>query len=322
VADNLPIPDLSIVIVSWNTCSELRGCLLSILAAAPGSMEVTVVDNASSDGSADMVEKEFAGVRLIRNKDNLGFAVGSNIGINASRGRYVMLLNPDSEVRPGAFSRLLDFADSRPDAGIIGIKVLNSDGSIQYSCRHFPTLMAGIFRNTILGHFFPRNVYIRDYLLAEWDHSEVREVDWVSGAALVMRREFIEDVGLLDERFFMYCEDVDLGYRAMLEGWKVVYFPDAVVVHARAKSSDRTPNRMILEFHRSMYKFFRKHYLSKSSILVRLLVPMGLTARASFFIARNYFYAVRRVLPKIRRPERAPVETNGSCGEGGPSVER
>ncbi|MHB0913497.1 MAG: glycosyltransferase family 2 protein [Armatimonadota bacterium] len=287
--------DLSIIIVNWNTREELARCLASVYADDPGGLEVTVIDNASTDGSAEMVREEFPAAHLIANTRNLGFAKASNQGIRMASGRYVMLLNPDSEVRPGALSALLRFADGAPDAGIIGIKVLNPDGSLQFSCRHFPTLAAGIFRNTIIGHFFPKNTYTRDYLLADWDHKEIRVVDWVSGAALTMRREFIDDVGLLDERFFMYCEDVDLGYRAKQKGWLVVYFPHAAVVHARAKGSDQNPNRMIYEFHRSMYRFFRKHYWKDASIPVRLIVPLGLIARASFFIGRNYYYKLRGV---------------------------
>ncbi len=292
--------DLSVIIVSWNTASELRDCILSAISAGGSNVEIIVVDNASSDGSAEMVACEFPDVKLIVNKSNRGFAKASNQGIRVSGGRYILLLNPDSIVRPGAFDALIRFGDDNPDAGIFGLKVLNTDGSIQYSCRQFPTLAAGIFRNTILRHFFPKNPYVRDYLLAEWDHSEQRDVDWVSGAALVARRELIEDIGLLDERFFMYCEDVDLGYRAKEKGWRVSYFPGAVVVHACAKSSDQTPDRMIIEHHKSMYRFFLKHYRKDASIAKRIIVPLGLIARASGFVGRNYFYRLKRYIGKRR----------------------
>ncbi len=273
--------------MSWNTRDDLRRCLVSLLAEKGASYEVIVVDNASADGSAKMVGAEFPSVTLIANDANSGFAKGSNLGIAASGGRYVLLLNPDSAVQPGFISELVAFGDAHPEYGIFGPKVLNPDGSLQYSCRRFPTLAAGFFRNTILGKYFPHNTYLMDYLMANWDHNDVREVDWVSGCALTVRREVLNDIGALDERFYMYVEDVDFAYRAKQKGYKVAYNPSAVVVHARGKSSDKTPNRMIVEFHKSMYRFYKKHYAKNWSLLTRAIVPIGLIARAAFFIARN-----------------------------------
>lgn len=279
--------DLSVVIVNWNTCDELGECLRSVYKVGGPSMEFIVIDNASADGSADMVRQEFPQTTLIVNDDNLGFAKASNQGILASSGRYVMLLNPDSVVLDGMFDALVRFGDKNQDTGIFGPKILNPDGSLQYSCRRFPTLAAGVFRNTFVGRLFPNNTYTRDYLMTEWDHSVPRDVDWVSGAAMVIRRKLIEEIGLLDEQFFMYCEDVDMGYRAVQKGWRVSYCPMASVIHVRAKGSDQDPNRMILEFHRSMYKFFLKNYAGKSSIIMRAVVPMGLFARGFGFVAKN-----------------------------------
>jgi hypothetical protein len=295
-------PDLSIIIVNWNTADDLRECLISLKESSPAGMEVIVVDNASSDKSAEVIEAKFPWARLIKNSENLGFSKACNQGIETAQGRYILLLNPDSIVQPGALRALIRFGDENPKAGIIGPKILNPDGSLQYSCRHFPTLQAGIFRNTILGKFFPNNPYTRDYLMLHWDHSETVEVDWVSGAALFIRRELLDDIGGLDERFFMYCEDVDIAYRAKQKGWRVMYFPGAAVIHARARSSDQNPNAMITEFHKSMYRFFKKHYLRDSSVFVRLLVPLGLIARASFFITRNYRnYAMSRIRRRMAR---------------------
>jgi hypothetical protein len=279
----------------------LRACINSILADDPGGMEVIVVDNASSDESPQMVRDEFPAVQVIANTENYGFGKACNQGMKVARGEFVVLINPDSEVRKGAFTALLEYGRANPDIGIFGLKVLNCDGSLQYSCRHFPTLQAGIFRNTILGHFFPQNTYLTDYLMTTWDHGEPRDVDWVSGCAMVLRREFIDRVGGFDERFFMYCEDVDLGYRAHENGWRVTYFPYAVVVHARAKSSDKNANPMIIEFHKSMYYFFKKHYLKNTSLFVRAIVPIGLIARAGFFVLRNDFYATRNAVRAMFR---------------------
>lgn len=283
------IVDLSIVIVNWNTCKELRACLRSLDGTNGVKSEVIVIDNASSDDSVSMVRDEFPWVKLIAHDANSGFAKGSNLGIAASSGRYVLLLNPDCEARPGAMDALVRFGDVHTDAGIFGLKVLNSDGSIQHSCRHAPTLGAVIFRNPVLGRLFPDNPYTREYLLTSWNHDTVIEIDWVSGAALVMRRELIDDIGVLDERFYMYCEDMDLGYRAKQNGWKVLYFPDAVVTHAKGRSSDKDPNRMIIEHHKSMYRYYMKHGARRSYIVMRALVPAGLALRAGLLVAANVY---------------------------------
>ena len=248
-------PYLSTVIVNWNTCAELEACLRSIGEEDSIRLETIVIDNASPDDSVEMVKREFPGVLLIENKANLGFAKAANQGIQSSRGRYVLLLNPDSEVRPGALSAIVRFGDANPKVGIFGPKILNPDGSLQYSCRGFPTVAAGLFRNTILTKYFPRNSYIYDYLMLGWDHSEPRDVDWVSGAALVARRELLDDIGLLDERFYMYCEDVDLAYRAHQKNWRVTYCPLAVVVHACGRGSSKNPNRMIIEHQKSIFRY-------------------------------------------------------------------
>lgn len=306
------------MIVNWNTRDELRSCLQTIPDGGPVNAEVFVIDNASSDGSADVVEHEFPHVRLIRNKENLGFAKASNQGIAASHGRYVLLLNPDSEVQPGALSALVRFGDGNPEYGIFGARILNPDGSLQYSCRRFPTLAAGLFRNTILGKYFPHNTYLMDYLMANWDHTEVREVDWVSGCALTVRREVLDDIGAFDERFFMYVEDVDLAYRAKQKGYRVAYFPGATIVHARAKSSDKNPNRMIIAFHRSMYRFYRKHYARSTSIFLRPLVLPGLIARAAFFIARNDYRHYKQVIAIKTGRTHLPNKSAGAqeqCGD-------
>ena len=317
-----PVEDISIVIVNWNTRDELRTCLQAIAPESAVPSEIILVDNASSDGSVEMVRADFPRVKLIENSANLGFAKAANQGIAASRGRYVLSLNPDTEAKPGAISALVRFGDDNPKIGIFGPRILNLDGSVYYSCRRFPTLAAGFFRNTILGKFFPRNTYLMDYLMAGWDHTETKDVDWVSGAALVMRRELLDDIGALDERFYMYCEDVDIAYRAKQKGWRVAYFPGAVIVHARGRSSDKNPNRMIVEFHKSMYRFFKKHYLHEYSIFARLIVPVGLIARACFFIARNdyrhYRYRLRLRIRGPHEPENPSDKeacARGHCGE-------
>ena len=207
--------DLSVVILNWNTCALLEKCLRSLV-CQEGSIafEVVVVDNASEDGSRKMVKELFPEVRLITNPTNIGFGAGNNVAIPESTGRYVFFLNSDTVVLEGALAAMVHHADTNPDIGILGPKLLNEDSSLQYSCRRYPNLGTGFFRNTPLGRLFPNNRFATDYLYKDWDHATPRDVDWVSGAALMIRRTLLDKIGGFDEDFFMYCEDVDLCWRA------------------------------------------------------------------------------------------------------------
>lgn len=293
---------LSISIVNWNACEELRLALRSIFEKPPQlPYEVIVFDNASCDGSVEMIQEEFPQVRLLRSHENLGFARAHNRAMQQAQGRYLLVLNPDTQVMGDALQKLLEFADANPQVGIIGPQLLNPDGSLQYSCRHFPDPVAAIFRNTPLGRLFPHNRYTRHYLMTDWDHQTIREVDWVSGAAMLIRRELIEQIGLFDERFFMYCEDMDLCYRAWQAGWKVLYYPEAVIVHTIGRSTDKAVNKMIRAFHVSMYRFYRKHYVSRTPFFLRPLILPGILLRASLFILKNYKDALIRWWQRRRK---------------------
>jgi GT2 family glycosyltransferase len=281
-------------VVNWNTKDELAACLESVLGQEGVKHEIIVVDNGSADGSAEMVRTHFPQVHLVANDDNRGFARAQNQALQSSKGRYVLMLNPDARImEPDALARLVAFGDAEPHIGIIGLRILNPNGSLQFSARRFPTLGAGLFRNTFLGRVFPKNKYVKDYLMTDWSHDEVRDVDWVSGAALTVRREAMEQIGLLDERFFMYCEDVDFCFRAHEKGWRVCYFPGATVTHRIAASSDLAQVRMIYQFHRSMRLFFGKHYARTWPIHTRLFAYAGLTARMIVLIGLN---VVKRVI--------------------------
>jgi len=286
---------LTVQIVNWNAREPLRAALRSILAHPPRfPYEIVVLDNASSDGSVQMLEKEFPEVRLLVSEQNLGFSRGHNLAARAAQGKYLFILNPDTETLPPALELLVNYAEQHPEVAIIGPKILNPDGSLQYSCRRFPNPTAALFRNTPLGKLFPNNPYTREYLMTDWDHNSVREVDWVSGAALLIRRAVYEQLGGFDERFFMYCEDTDLCYRAWQAGYTVVYYPEPKIVHAIGRSTDLVANKMIITFHRSMYLFYKKHYARKTFLLLRPLVPVALALRASLFLLKNYSDALRR----------------------------
>lgn len=244
-------------------------------------MEVVVVDNGSSDGSAALVERRFSDVTVLALRRNLGFAAANNLGLARCAGRYRLLLNPDCVVHEGALAALVAYADAHPQVGLLGPKLLNADGSLQYSCRRFPTLSALLFRNTPLGRWFPGNPWAEAYLMAADDHDRPRSVDWLSGACLMARAEAIEEIGLLDERFFMYCEDMDWCYRAHRAGWQVHYLPGARVTHLVGRSSDRRPAAMTVEHHRSMARYVCKHHgpwvaaAVTPLLLARLLAVLG-----------------------------------------------
>jgi len=280
--------DIAVIVVNWNACEDLRHCLESLLTEPKPQADysVWVVDNASSDGSAAMVQADFPNAHLIANTENLGFSKGNNQAIARTDSRYVFLLNSDAAIHTGALESLVAYADAHPKAGIIGPKVLNPDGTLQFSCRRFPSLGAGFFRNTYLGRLFPNNKYARDYLMTEFDHAHDISVDWVSGCAMLLRREIIHKIGALDERFYMYCEDVDICQRAWDADYEVVYAPDAVVTHAIGRSSDKNADKMIIEFHRSWYAFDLKRH-PKSTSTRRAAIYCGLWLRAAVRIAKR-----------------------------------
>lgn len=291
--------ELSVTICSWNTLEDLRACLRSLAERQEeASFEVIVVDNNSEDGSPDMVAEEFPWVRLLRMPQNLGFTGGQNIALFNRGAASALLLNSDTIVHPGALRGILDYSQAHPEAGIIGPKLLNSDGSLQLSCRRFPNPVAALFRNTLLGKIFPKNRFTRDYLMTDFEHSSVREVDWVSGAALFASGQFIKDVGVLDPEYYMFSEDVDWCWRAWDKGYKVVYLPTSVITHAIGKSTDKAPNRMIGRFHRSMFRFYQKNMVSRMHPAARpfalAFAAVALSARASAFILHNRRDARRR----------------------------
>lgn len=288
----MPDFDLSVTICSWNTREDLHACLESLRTCAhEARFEVVVVDNASQDGSADMVAQCFPEFRLLRQSTNLGFTGGHNLATRERWGRHVALLNSDTVVHPGAIRTLMQFWDEHPEAGIIGPKLLNPDGSLQFSCRRFPNPVAALFRNTLLGRLFPNNRYTREYLMTDWPHSQEREVDWLSGAAMFIRGEVVDQVGVLDDHLFMFCEDVDLCKRAWQAGFKVMYVPQAVVTHAIGRSTDQVPNRMVARFHRSMFRYYLKHNVQEAPAWHRPFMvgfaAVALSARAALFIMKN-----------------------------------
>jgi GT2 family glycosyltransferase len=274
-----PEIDLSIIIVSYNVKNLLRRCLGSILTFQKDlSFEVVVIDNDSEDESAEMVKREFNGIALVENSRNLGFSAACNQGIRMSRGRFVLLLNPDTEFTPGGITEMVRFMDSHSEAGICGPRMTDSVGKLHYSCRSFPSYLTAISSaQSVLNRLFPRNPLSRRYLQKDSNRTKRIETNWVSGSCLLARREMLERIGLLDTRFFMYVEDVDICYRAGKSGYSVCCFPESTVIHHTAGSSRKRRISMLVEHHRSMFLFHRKYY--RPNLLLKGMVFCGIWIR-------------------------------------------
>jgi N-acetylglucosaminyl-diphospho-decaprenol L-rhamnosyltransferase len=271
--------DVSVAIIGYNTKEFLSASVESIHRSSPSSnFEVIVVDNGSSDGSAEEIHRlELEGLidKSLVNERNLGYAAAANQGVAASRGRYILILNADTLVRPGALDALVQFMDSNLDSGIAGPKLLYPDGRLQVSTANPMNLWAIFLQQSFLdrAHLCGR------YFLLDWDHNSVRDVPQISGAALCVRREVFSEIGAFDEGYFMYCEDTDFLLRASRAGWKITYVPQALVVHYLGQSSSEERHAMIVAYNRSVVRFFRKFSGPGAAFLAKLLTIMGAKIR-------------------------------------------
>lgn len=252
---------LSIIIVSWNTEELLRKCLYSIYENNKEiSFEVFVVDNNPKDKTVEMVKKEFPSVNLIVNTKNLGFAKANNQAISKSRGEFVMLLNPDTEIIDNSLIEMVNFLEKREDIGVLGPKLLNSDKSWQPSTRRFPTPLNQLVILFKLHHIFPRLKIYRKYLMRDFDGKSEREVDQIMGAAFLIRREVIKKIGALDERYFIWFEEVDYCKMVKEAGWKVYYNPEFKIIHHGGESFIQLGTlKKQYRYFSSMIKYFLKH---------------------------------------------------------------
>ncbi len=251
---------LLISIVSYNSLSYLIDCLKSIQNYPPScSYMVAVVDNASNDRTAEVVDRDFGWVKLIVNQANTGFAAANNKVISSFDSEYVLLMNSDCQVYENSIDSIVNFLDKNENAGVVGPSILNSDGTLQHSCRRFPSMFAAA-AHTLLTVIYPHNPFSRRYKMADVDRSRPFEVDWVSGSAMAIRRQALGQVGLLDERFFMYVEDLDLCYRMWKKGWKVYYCPHGRVLHHIGGSSGGRSLNSTLQMQKSVMFFYIKNY--------------------------------------------------------------
>lgn len=267
---------LSIILVSWNTRQLLADCLDSVYVYPPNdSFEVLVVDNASGDGSAAMVRERFPQARLIESEKNVGFAQGNNLAVPLCSGEYVLLLNPDTVVKPQALDALVQFMDAHSEAGAAGSRLLNPDETLQPSCHPAPTLARELWRLFHLDRIRPFGAYH----MHRWDMNQPREVDVIQGASFIVRKAILDKIGFLDGRYFMYSEEVDLCYRLQKAGWKLYYVPASRVIHYGGQSTKLVAADMFLQLYLGKLMYFRKHYGRLAGIGYKFILLLAALSR-------------------------------------------
>jgi GT2 family glycosyltransferase len=291
---------ISVIIVNWNTRKLLRGCINSLLDAELGSdCEIVVVDNNSSDGSAEMIEQEFPEVRLIANRDNRGFAVASNQGIHASCGRYVLLLNPDTKATKSFLRILLEVLENNSKAAAAGPLLVHQNGEIQLSCLLLPTLWRELLFMLHLKSLHKDFSKIRENL-------EPRKVETIGGACILIRREVLNQIGLLDEQFFLYSEEIDLCRRILESGREIYWAPMAKLIHYGGESSKQAERQTFIELFRSKVVYFRKHFGSWGSASYKFILLFTTLLRLAFIPAMIFFHpSSRRQFRALNRNYRA-----------------
>lgn len=275
-------------IVNFNTRDKLRRCLASVMASQTKfRLEVFVADNASADGSAEMVKAEFREVKLIVNRENFGFSKANNQAIRQASGRYILLLNPDVVVGSETFDKMVSFMDNNSGVGVSGCRVVKPDGTLDLACRRsFPNPANALFRLTGLSFIFPKSRFA-SYNLTYLPEDRLTEVDSVMGAFLLIRRDVVAKIGLLDEDFFMYGEDLDWCFRVKAAGFKVMYVPLTAVVHDKGSSSRKVVAPALYEFHRAMQLFYDKHYRARYNFLINFLARLGIWTRYALKVLEN-----------------------------------
>ena len=282
---------LTVIIVNYNVKEYLRQCLHSVERALQGMEgEVIVVDNASSDGSVEELAAVYPSVTFIANKDNRGFSCANNQAIRLSKAEYVLLLNPDTIVGEDVLHHCISFMDTHPDAGGVGVKMLADDGRMAWESRRgVPTLMTSFYKMMGLCSLFPKSRVFGKYYMRYLDANEVNRIEIMSGAFMMLRRQALEEIGLLDETFFMYGEDIDLCYRIKKAGWSIVYYGKEKITHFKGASSKRQRPKLIYEFYRAMYIYYKKHHADESNFLTNFVVYVGIALLCILKLFLNIF---------------------------------
>lgn len=298
--------DISVVVVAWNAQRYLELCLESLLAAPPRrSMEVIVVDNASSDGTVEMIEARYSWVKLIKSPENLGFSRGNNVGIRQSKGRYIALVNPDVQVLPGCMDALADFLDQNPKVGNVGPRVFNPDMTQQSTCRRFPTLWNNFCSATALAARFKSSRLFAGEHMWYFPHDRTIAVNVLVGCFSMIRCEAFDSVGLLDENLFMYGDDVDWCRRAWKAGWEVVFYPGARAIHDRGKITAPYPVRFAVAQQKSVLYYWSKHH--------GLFGVLGISSIIFFRHVVRYIFAILSGLQRFRKSPESDVRKQVSA---------
>lgn len=270
---------ISVIIVSYNVVNLLEKCLKSLTHETKLLLDIWVVDNNSGDESVDMVKEKFEQVNLIENKENIGFACAVNKVLKLCDGDYIFLINPDAIIKKNSIEKLVDFLRSNPEAGAVAPKILYPDNSLQLSCRIFPNITTQFLESSYLFKLFPKSRFFGQYFMSWWSHNSLKEIDWASGSALMIKIETLYEVGFLDEEMFMYNEDTDWCYRCWKKGWKIYYLPEANIIHYDAQSAKISEANRLIQVLESRYHFFRKHGYKNRMYIIKVIVLSGLLGR-------------------------------------------
>lgn len=282
---------LSIVIVNYNVSHFLRQCLQSVYAAIEHmDAEVFVVDNRSVDDSVPMVKSEFPNVKIIVNEENVGFSRGNNVAIRQAKGEYVLLLNPDTLVEKDTFTDTIQYMDQHPDVGSLGLKMINGKGEfLPESKRALPVPAVAFYKIFGLSKLFPNSRRFGSYHLTYLNNDQIHEVEVLCGAYMLLRKSVLDQIGYLDEDFFMYGEDVDLSYRINIAGYKNIYFPEARIIHYKGESTKKGSINYVLVFYKAMQIFVKKHFAKKNVLLFNFMITFAIWLRASLAILKRIF---------------------------------
>ncbi len=285
---NLPI--ISVIIVNYNVKEYLAQAIISIKRSLKNiKHDIWLVDNNSVDGSVAFIRKEYPEVKIIENKENVGFGKANNQALKKAKGQYIVFLNPDTVVQEDTFTKLLDFFGNTPDAGAATCKIINPDGSFSVDCRHsIPTPLIALWQVLGLSKLFPKSRIFGQYNLTYLDPDHIHTVPAISGSFMMVKREVLKNVGYFDERFFMYCEDIDLCHRINEKGFKIYYTPTTQIIHYKGESTKKDKLDYVITFNRSLYIFFEKYYAPSSLFLFRWIVALGIFMRGIFIYLKNF----------------------------------
>ncbi|NQV03069.1 MAG: glycosyltransferase family 2 protein, partial [Bacteroidia bacterium] len=282
--------NLSIIIVNYNVKYFVEQCIHSIQKAVNGlSMEIFVVDNNSVDGSVRMIREKFPDVHLIENKDNKGFSRANNQAIRKAKGEYILVLNPDTILEDDTLTKCTKFMDEHPDAGGLGVKMIDGKGKfLPESKRGLPSPSVAFFKMFGFSSLFPRSKLFNKYHLGYLDKNKTHEVDVLAGAFMMLRKSVLNKIGLLDEDFFMYGEDIDLSYRITQAGYKNYYFPGTRIIHYKGESTKKSSMNYVFMFYTAMIIFARKHFSKENARIYSLLINLAIYLHAFLSIATRF----------------------------------